>query len=224
MFEVHAIEVTPFQQITRVLLCLESKEAVVVDPGGDSSRILSLIKKLGAVPKQLWLTHSHLDHCGAVQGIKREFPAAVLVAHRSEQQFRSRVEEFAEYYGVMPGIMKNCPEPEKYAEGGEVLSFSRYHVKVLHTPGHSPGHLCYYSAEGQLLLAGDTVFAGTIGRTDLPGGDYAAIMKSIRTEILPLGATTRLLSGHGPDSTLGAELKSNPYLISEQEQYTRSEK
>ena len=115
-------------------------------------------------------------------------------------------------YGIPPGEMQSCPEPDVPIIGGEALSIAGYNFEVLFTPGHSPGHLCFYNSASHTLIAGDTLFAGSIGRTDLPGGDHVTLLRSIRQQLLVLPDDTRVLSGHGPDTTIGRERNSNPFL------------
>lgn len=212
MINIETVPVTAYQQNCRILSVNEGTAAVVIDPGGDSDLILRKLAARSLKCTEIWLTHSHLDHCGGVMLLK-EATGAKLYGHRIEQEMRSRVEEIGRAYGLSTEQMTNCPEPDHYLEGGETLNFGGAEFKVLFTPGHSPGHLCYYDQDSDTLLAGDTVFKGSIGRTDLPGGSYGLLMESIKREILSLPDDTRILSGHGPDTTVGVERRTNPFLI-----------
>jgi hydroxyacylglutathione hydrolase len=185
---------------------------VVVDPGGEPRKILGYLKEKDLTVREIWLTHSHLDHCGGVKELK-EKTGAVLFGHPVEKMLRAHVEEIERMYGL-EGELENCPEPERYISGGEKLSFLEFSFDVLFTPGHSPGHLCFYEPTQGLLLAGDTLFAGSIGRTDLPGGDGPTLMKSIRDKILVLPPATVVMPGHGPDTTIEQESRSNPFVLS----------
>jgi len=211
MLEIITFPVTSFPQNCRFLIDSESKEAVVIDPGGEAHRIISELENRSAKCVEIWLTHSHLDHCGGVRDLK-EATGAKLTGHPEERSFRARVEEICEMYGIPPGEMKNCPEPEQYITGGEVLSFANHSFEARFTPGHAPGHISFYCQERGVLIAGDTLFAGSIGRTDLPGGDYETLITSIREQILTLPDETVVLPGHGPDTTVGFERKNNPFL------------
>lgn len=212
MFEIVTIIVTPFQQNCRLLACPETKDAVVIDPGGDAARIADALDRRGLSLRQIWLTHSHLDHCGGVAELKAG-TNAVLFGHPLERELRANVRRIGQLYGLPPDGMQDCPEPDEYIEGEERLSFSKYDFDVLFTPGHSPGHLCFHHAPSKTLFAGDTLFAGSIGRTDLPGGSHQTLLESIRDRILTLPDDTRVLPGHGPDTTIGVERAGNPFVI-----------
>lgn len=211
MLEIVSVVVTPFAQNCRILADSATKTAVVVDPGGDVPLIQEALSRGGWKCSEIWLTHSHLDHCGGVAGLQ-EVWRAPLTAHPVEKQMRAHVQDLCAMYGLPRGDLENCPEPDRAVSGGETLSFGGYDFKVFFTPGHSPGHVVFYQAEHKILLAGDTVFLGSIGRTDLPGGDYDTLLTSIRSKILSLPDDTRVLPGHGDDTSVGVERRSNPFL------------
>ncbi len=202
--------VTGFSQNCRVISYAGGREAVVIDPGGESSRIVEILKAKQLTLTAIWLTHSHLDHCGGVAALKR-YADVPLSAHPIEAPLRARVVEIGQMYGADEDL-ENCPEPEQSLRGGEQLTFGPLSFEVLFTPGHSPGHLCFYEKSAKALIAGDAVFAGSIGRTDLPGGDSETLLASIHQKILTLPADTVIMSGHGPDTTVGEEARSNPFL------------
>ncbi len=205
------ITVTPFQQNCRILSIVGSDDAVVIDPGGEAERILELLEDKGLQAKAIWLTHSHLDHCGGVKALKEE-TNAVLYGHAWEKEHRARVEDIKKMYGITDEDMENCPEPDVFLRGGETLTFGPLTFEVLFTPGHSPGHLCFYERSQGVLIAGDTLFSGSIGRTDLPGGNHGMLLESIREKILSLPDNTRVLPGHGPETTVGRERRTNLFL------------
>lgn len=209
--EVRTIEVTPLQQNCRILVDAESQAAIVVDPGGDADQILTMLQSDSLTLEAIWLTHSHLDHCGGVAELLEHAPVP-LYGHRLEAEYRARVESIAQMYQLPPGAMRNCPEPSHFLEGGETLSFGGVEFEVRYTPGHSPGHVVFVCPELNILLAGDTVFAGSIGRTDLPGGDHEQLLESIRREIYSLPDTVQVLPGHGPATSVGVEKKTNPFV------------
>lgn len=211
MLSIRTVQVTPFQQNCRILWG-SSKKALIIDPGGEVDKIKNLTDKEGLVPAEIWLTHSHIDHCGGVADLLTLFPGLPLSANPLEKELRSRVEDICSMYGVPEGYMKNCPEPTRFLSGGEQISFEGEVFEVLFTPGHAPGHLCFYNASGGYVLSGDTLFKNSIGRTDLPGGDYSLLIKSIREKLLVLPSEVKVLNGHGPDTTIGEEKKSNPFL------------
>ena len=211
MLEISCYAVSLFAQNSRLLVCKDSNESVLVDPGGDAELLLDAIEKSGARLKQIWLTHSHLDHCGAVSQILQKHKVD-LVAHMDESFMRSNVEAVAAMYGVPEGNFFNCPEPDIFVAEGDEVKVGRYVFKVLFTPGHSPGHVSFYNQENELIIAGDVLFAGSIGRTDLPGGDYEQLIRSVREKLFTLPAQTKVMSGHGPDTTIAKEIRDNPFF------------
>lgn len=214
MLRISTVVVTPFYQNARIVAADGCKNCIVVDPGGDTPKILAELKKQDLTCTEIWLTHSHLDHCGGVQELMDKTGASLL-AHPAEAYMRGHVLEIAQMYGIPSGMFANCPEPKRQVLGGEELAFEGEMFKVLFTPGHSPGHVCFYHAASNTLLAGDTIFAGSIGRTDLPGGDHDTLLESIHRELLTLPPSTKVLSGHGPDTTIAVEKRTNPYLTGE---------
>ncbi len=221
MLNVETIPVTEFGQNSRILWCSDTKEAVIVDPGGEGEKILAMAKDLGVSVKAVWLTHSHLDHCGGVAPILDALNVhgglkVSLVGHPEERMMRNNVKSIAQMYGMSPAEWYNCPEPSVTVQGGETLSVGNSSCVVLFTPGHSPGHVSYYFERDQIVASGDVLFAGSIGRTDLPGGDTKTLLNAIRREIFTLPPTTRVLTGHGPDTTVGEEKASNPFFTGAQ--------
>ena len=180
----------------------------MVDPGGDASKILTRLKSLNLECSQVWLTHSHFDHVGGLKEVVQATGAEVY-GHLIEQEMRTMVPHLAARYGLS-GFLA-APEPDHYLNGGELLAGPGGDWKVLFTPGHSPGHLCFLNEAEEVLLAGAVLFNGSVGRTDLPGGDQSILMSSIRSQLMPLGDDVRVLSGHGPDTTIGAERRTNPF-------------
>jgi hydroxyacylglutathione hydrolase len=211
MLKIHTIEVTPFMQNARILACSSTQEAVIVDPGGDVKKIWKVVQDNTYKPVAIWLTHSHLDHAGGVAGIKR-IASLPMYAHPNEAFMRSSICTVAGMYGVPEGIFEDCPEPEELIQGGETVSVGQSSFKTLFTPGHSPGHISFYNAQEKLVIAGDVLFAGSIGRTDLPGGDYETLINSVRKQLFALPGDTKVLPGHGPDTTISEEIRSNPFF------------
>lgn len=211
MLTIETIEVTPFPQNCRILWCSETRQGVVVDPGGDAQQIADRIKKLNITCSAIWLTHSHLDHCGGVAPLLEQFNVK-LFAHPAEGDFRSSVLTVAQMYGLPLKEWHDCPEPTDLIRGGEELTVGRCKAEVRFTPGHSPGSVSFYFPEERVVVSGDVLFAGSIGRSDLPGGNHAQLIASIKREILSLDDATRVLSGHGEDTTVGQERRHNPFL------------
>lgn len=212
MLTVTTIPVTAFEQNATVLLDEESRHVVLVDPGGEVDRILATVPPQGKVVG-VWLTHSHLDHCGGVAEVLRRLPGTPLFAHPIEKPFREQVRSRAEMFGLSGGGFENCPEPTHPITGGEDLKVGKVVFSVRHLPGHSPGHVVFHAPSANLLIAGDTLMAGSIGRTDLPGSNPAVFLDNIDKVIMSLPDDTRLLPGHGPETTVGLERDSNPFLL-----------
>ena len=212
MLTIETVQVTEFMQNARVVWDSEGKDAVIVDPGGDSEAILEVVRREGLSVREIWLTHSHLDHCGGVEPLVKALGCSV-VAHPEESAMRAGVQAIASMYGLPPSDWHNCPEPTVVVTGGETLHIGPHKASVLFTPGHSPGHVSFYFPEENLILSGDVLFAGSIGRTDLAGGNHRELISSIKERILPLPDETRVLSGHGEDTTVGQERRSNPFLV-----------
>ena len=214
MLELKTLTLTPIQQNTRILYSKDRPEALVIDPAGESETVSAFLKSHNLTPVQIWLTHSHLDHCGGVADLKSEFPEVKLFAHAHpiEKDFRKRVASIAAGYGMPEGIMKDCPEPDVYIEGAETLKFLDHDFQVLFTPGHSPGHVSFYQKEMQILLGGDALFAGSIGRTDFPSSNHADLIAAITEKIFTLPNQTKVLPGHGPFTTVATERATNPFF------------
>jgi glyoxylase-like metal-dependent hydrolase (beta-lactamase superfamily II) len=186
----------------------ESHTALVIDPGYDAARIQKRLEALGLTVSQILLTHGHLDHVGAAFTLKRLTGAPVLL-HRADLPLLQDMETQAMWMGM---DVPEMGDPDAFLEEEATVGLERYPAVVLHTPGHSPGSVCFYFAAEKLLVAGDTLFAGSIGRTDLWGGSQSQIAQSIHTKLLPLDDETRVIAGHGPETTIGRERRTNPYL------------
>lgn len=212
MLKIETIPVTDFLQNARLVWDSESLAGVIIDPGGDADRILKVVHREGVEVQAIWLTHSHLDHCGGVAPLQQQL-SCTLVGHSGEAMMRQGVQAIASMYGLKLSDWHNCPEPTLFVRGGETLQVGSYEATVLFTPGHSPGHVSFYFSKENTLISGDALFAGSIGRTDLPGGNHRELITSIKERILPLPDETRVLSGHGDDTTVGRERHSNPFLV-----------
>jgi len=183
-------------------------EAVVVDPGDNIAEILSRLQKHGLTLRQIVITHAHIDHVGGAALLKKATGAPVFL-NQNDLGLLGAMEMQAGWLGVPT---PEVGSPDASAEDGLTLGLATLPGEVIHTPGHTPGSICLLFPQQQLLLAGDTLFAGSIGRTDLPGGDGRQILRSLRDRLMVLPDKTRVLPGHGPDTTIGEEKQSNPFL------------
>lgn len=198
--------VGPLQANAYLAICEETGRCALVDPGAEAERLLAAAATEGAQIDSILLTHAHLDHIGGVAAAKRETGVPVCL-HTADAGLYRAAPMQAQGFGLQ---LEQPPEPDRELEDGQILEVGRGRLEVRHTPGHSPGHVCLVG-DG-FALVGDCVFAGSIGRTDLPGGDYTTLMESINEKLLTLPDDTVLYSGHGPETTVGRERQSNPFL------------
>lgn len=203
------VQVTGFQQNCTILYDDSTREGVVVDPGGDVDLIVEAIKKNGLIISAIWITHGHLDHAGGAMDLKAELNVDIIGPHEDDEPLLQRIERMAQQYG-MSG-MKNAVS-DRYLSDGETVSFGTHVFEVYHTPGHAPGHVIYFNRAAGFAHLGDVLFSGSIGRTDLPGGNHQQLLQSIRQKVLPLGDDVAFICGHGPQSNIGKERLSNPFL------------
>lgn len=195
----------PFMKNGYVVACAGESEAVYIDPGDEAGQVISFIEKNDLQLQAVIATHAHMDHICGIGTVKKRWDVPVYL-HREDEFIYSEMEVQSRYFG-----MNYSPPPpvDFYMEEGQVLSFGGLELKVYHTPGHSPGGVCLEA--GDNLFTGDLIFAGSVGRTDLPGGDYDVLMNSIQRIIVPLPESRSLWPGHGPRTTVGQELKGNPF-------------
>lgn len=186
----------------------QSKEGMVVDPGADCDIILATVAQFGINVKYIVNTHGHFDHMGCNRKLK-EKTGAPLLAHKEDLNFLVHASRSATKYGL---TVEDSPEPDLFLTDGMQLQLGARVVDVLHTPGHTQGGCCLYLANEKLLITGDTLFADSVGRTDLPGGNHDQLITSIRTKLMALPDDTIVWPGHGPSSTIGQERRFNPYL------------
>ncbi len=203
---IKTLVVGPIEVNCHILWDEGTKEAIVVDPGGNPERIMAEVKKEGLIVKAVVNTHGHSDHIGANDAICEETGAKLMIHKEDAPMLRDPRANLSAYMGL---DITSRPADEYLAEGDEV-KFGRISLKVLHTPGHSAGGICLYG-EG-VLLSGDTLFYGSIGRTDFPGGSLIKLVRGIKSKLLPLPEDTIVLTGHGPGTTIGEEKVINPYL------------
>ena len=200
--------VGPLQCNCTILGDQAAGEAIVIDPGDEVSRIHRRLTELGLKLKQILVTHAHIDHVGGALQLKRLTGAPILL-NENDLPLLAMMASQAAWLGIDPP--ETAPPDENLAEGLTV-GLDQYPAQVLYTPGHTQGSICLHFAPLKLRIAGDTLFAGSIGRTDLPGGNSGQIIDSIHSRLLTLPDETKVLTGHGPETTIGAERRSNPFL------------
>jgi glyoxylase-like metal-dependent hydrolase (beta-lactamase superfamily II) len=204
------IPVTPFQQNCSVVWNDETMIGAVVDPGGDVDRIMATVTEQGITLEKILLTHGHLDHAGAVADMAETYSLPIEGPHAGDQFWIDGMQEQARMFGV--GNSVRPFKPDRWLQDGETVTVAGNTFEVRHCPGHTPGHVIFFHAEDRMALVGDVLFAGSIGRTDFPGGDYDTLIKAIKTQLWPLGDDVTFIPGHGPTSTFGVERKSNPFV------------
>jgi glyoxylase-like metal-dependent hydrolase (beta-lactamase superfamily II) len=206
---VMVLEVGPLAENAYVVGHPASGRAVVVDPGDEGEGILRLLEKQGLTLEKILLTHGHFDHVGGVRFLKERTGASVCI-HPDDADLMRHAPRQAAMFGL--GVPEP-PPPDTLLNEGDVVRLAEQEFRVLHTPGHSPGHLTY--VVGGMAFVGDLIFAGSIGRTDLPGGSHAALLRAVREKIFTLPPETILLPGHGPATTVEQEKRSNPFFFGE---------
>lgn len=206
---VQILPVTPFQQNAALLWDDVSKEAVLTDVGGEAERLLEAVETHQLNLKAIWLTHGHLDHASGVEELTTLHPVPVLGPHQADNYWLQALPEVTASYGFpisQPFI------PTRWLKEGEALKVGEHTFIVFHIPGHTPGHVVFYSQANKLLIAGDVLFRESIGRTDFPGGNHSDLIRGIQEKLLSLPDDTRVLPGHGPMTTIGHEKQHNPFL------------
>lgn len=205
------IPVTPFQQNCTLLWDDASNKGCVVDPGGDLDRIEAGIAKAGLTPEKILLTHGHIDHAGAATALKEKLGGVPIEGPNKADKFLlDGLAEQARAFGLTDVRQVT---PDRWLEEGDTVTVAGATFSVLHCPGHSPGSVVFVNAAQSFALVGDVLFRGSIGRTDFPYGDHAALISAIKTKLLPLGDDLFFICGHGPTSSIGEERRSNPFLV-----------
>jgi len=204
------VPVTPFQQNCTLLWCAQTGRGVVVDPGGEVERIDAAIKTCKITVERILLTHGHIDHAGGAGELATRLGVPIEGPHQADEYWLQQMAEQGRYFGVRP---PRPFTPNRWLNAGDVIGFGTVNLDVLHCPGHTPGHVVFCNRTAKLAQVGDVLFAGSIGRTDFPGGDYETLIRSITETLLPLGDDITFISGHGPLSTFGEERRNNPFLV-----------
>jgi glyoxylase-like metal-dependent hydrolase (beta-lactamase superfamily II) len=203
------VPVTPFEQNCSLVWDERTRDAAVIDPGGDLDRILAAIDERGLALRAIWLTHGHLDHAAGAATLADRSGVPIVGPQREDQFWIDALPDQTRNYGFPP---TRAFVPDRWLVDGDAVTVGGETFSVLHCPGHTPGHVVYFHARERLAFVGDVLFAGSIGRTDFPRGDHAALIRSIREKLFPLGDDVRFVPGHGPMSTFGRERRDNPYV------------
>ncbi|WP_370931279.1 MBL fold metallo-hydrolase [Bartonella sp. DGB1] len=206
------IPVTPLRQNCTLLMDLDNDQAILVDPGGNGEKILKVIKENNANVKEIWITHCHFDHIGAANFVSEHLKINVVgPAIEDKLLLQYDVIDIARGYGIYDDTIQNVTI-EKFLADGDIVTCGMYEFKVLHTPGHAPGHVIFFCEKLQFAIMGDVLFRGSIGRTDLIGSNHADLIRSLNNKVLPLGDNVQFICGHGPGSTILYERLHNPFL------------
>ncbi|OFZ73913.1 MAG: MBL fold metallo-hydrolase [Betaproteobacteria bacterium RBG_16_64_9] len=207
--KVAILPVTPFQQNCFLLVDETTNKAALVDPGGDLDHVLAAVKQSGAELEKIFITHGHVDHCGGTAELRKRTGLPVEGPHEEDGFW---IEQIAES-GMRFGMGRLEPfVPDRWLQGGDTVTFGNVTLQVRHCPGHTPGHVIFYCENDRLAIVGDVLFQGSIGRTDIPRGDYDALIRSITTQLWPLGSDVTFIPGHGPVSTFGEERETNSFV------------
>jgi hydroxyacylglutathione hydrolase len=203
------IPVTLFEQNCTLIWCEATRKAVVIDPGGDLPKIQAAIKQSDVTVEKIWLTHGHIDHVGGAAELRDTLRVPIEGPHTADKYLLDNVVMSGATFG-MTGVRDFAPD--RWLDEGDTVSIGELTFDILHCPGHSPGSVVFYNKEMRFAHVGDVLFNGSVGRTDLPGGNHATLIKSIKEKLLPLGDDVGFICGHGPGSSIGHERLTNPFL------------
>ena len=209
MLRYHTVPVTAFQQNCSIVWCDETREAAIIDPGGDLDDLLAEVGRLGLKLGQIWLTHAHIDHAGGTAELARRLNLPIIGPHPGDQFWISGLPQQGAMFGFPPA---EAFTPTRWLADDDTVQVGRSTLNVRHCPGHTPGHVVFHSPEAGRAFVGDVLFAGSIGRTDFPQGNHEQLIASITQRLWPMGDETVFIPGHGPESTFGRERRSNPFV------------
>jgi len=202
------LPVTPYQQNCSLVWDTDNR-AALIDPGGEAERLLAEVAARGLTLEKILLTHGHLDHVGAAAELRDALGIPIIGPQREDRFWLDVLPQQAEMFGFPPLLVFS---PDQWLEDGDTVEVGSVRFDVLHCPGHTPGHVVFYQPEARLAFVGDVLFKGSIGRSDFPRGDHAALIRSIREKLFPLGNDVRFVPGHGAMSTFGHERRDNPFV------------
>lgn len=202
------VQVTPFVQNCSIIFCTKSNKCAFVDPGGDIDVLLDIAKKNNLIPEKILLTHGHIDHAGGAQELSNILKINIEGPNIADKFLLDELEKQGAMFGM---ISKNC-SPDRWLDDGDKVKIGLVELDTYFCPGHTPGHVIFYSKENKLALVGDVLFNGSIGRTDLPGGNHEELLESIKNKLWPLGHDIEFIPGHGPNSTFAQERAANAFV------------
>jgi len=208
-FKYLTIPVTPFQQNCSLVWCSETMQAAVIDPGGELPRLLAAVDKLGLQLQQIWLTHAHIDHAGATGTLARERGLPIVGPHEADQFWIDGLPQQSRMFGFPPA---ESFTPTRWLHDGDTVQVGQVTLQVRHCPGHTPGHVVFFEPTSRRAFVGDVLFAGGIGRTDFPQGDFDTLIRSITERLWPMGDEVVFIPGHGAESSFGEERRHNPFV------------
>ncbi len=203
------VPVTPYQQNCSIIKCLSSGKGAIVDPGGETERLLAAALQMDAEIEKVILTHGHMDHCAASDVLRRELGVPIEGPHRDDAFWIDKLPEWCRKSGFPHA---DAFVPDRWLDEGDTVTVGELSLQVRHCPGHTPGHVVFYYAPQKVAWVGDVLFQGSIGRTDFPRGNHQQLLDSIREKLFPLGDDITFIPGHGPTSTFGQERRSNPFV------------
>ena len=206
------VPVTLFEQNCTILWCEATKKAVVIDPGGEVPKIQAAISKAGVKVEKIWLTHGHIDHVGGAAELRDVLKVPIEGPHIADKFLLDNVVSSGARFGIT-GVRDFAPD--RWLDEGDRLEIGALSFDILHCPGHSPGSVVYFNNDLRFAHVGDVLFNGSVGRSDIPGGDHATLIESIKDKLLPLGDDVGFICGHGAGSTIGQERLTNPFLTGE---------
>jgi glyoxylase-like metal-dependent hydrolase (beta-lactamase superfamily II) len=203
------IPVTPYEQNCTLLICEQTQKAALVDPGGDIDVLLAEVTKQGVELESILVTHGHLDHIGGVAELSQRLSLPIIGPQQEDDFWIQALPEQCRMFNF-PAC--DSFTPTRWLEDGDTVQVGQQTLQVIHCPGHTPGHVVFFSATDKLALVGDVLFKGSIGRTDFPRGDYQTLIDSIQFKLWPLGEGVAFIPGHGPMSTFKQEMRDNPFV------------